>query len=155
MTEYNNQLQSSTIQGEKKLTDKVTAIKNFAKSYEMRLRGGVFDTTTNGWVLKNKALVGSKFINLSTGVLTSFCENANLFTTKDKDKFLFEFADAFYKVNGLCLNDVSVKESYYRSALKMFKDTLSNIGDIITGSKDSLKAIFDKYEEDRAVSEEF
>lgn len=151
---YNKQL-SSTITGEVKLTDKVTAIKNFAKSYEMRLRGGTFDTTTNSWVIKNKALVGSDFINLTTGILTSFCENANLFTTKKADKFLFEYADAFYKVNGMCLNDISIKENKYRPALKMFKDTLGNIGDIITGSKDSLKDIFKKYEEMEDQREDF
>lgn len=155
MSNYNTSLPSSQIQGEGKLTDKVTSIKNFAKSYEMRLRGGTFDTTTNSWIIKNKALVGSDFINLSTGILMSFCESANLFTTKDKDKFLFEFADAFFKVNGFCLNDVSLKVRNYKPALKMFKDTLGNIGDIITGSKEDIKGIFNKFEEQQEQGEDF
>ena len=155
MSDYNRQLQGAAIQGESNLTDKVTAIKNFAKSYEMRLRGGTFDTSTNSWIIKNKALVGNDFINLTTGILTSFCENSNLFTTKDKDKFLFEFADAFFKVNVMCLNDDSLKEENYKPALKMFKDTMSNVGDIITGSKEDLKSIFDKYEEQAAADNEF
>jgi hypothetical protein len=155
MTDYNTQLTGAAIQCEDNLTDKVTAIKNFAKSYEMRLRGGVFNTSTNSWLIKNKALVGDDFISLTTGILTSFCENSNLFTTKDKDKFLFEFADAFFKVNVMCLNDDSLKEEKYKPALKMFKDTMSNVGDIITGSKEDIKGIFDKYEEQETVSNEF
>ena len=155
MSNSDNQFTTAQMQGEQSLSGKITSIKNFAKSYEMRLRGGTFDSTSNSWIIKNKALVGDDFINITTGILTSFCESANLFTDKDYDKFLFEFSDAFFKVNVMCLNDISLKERKYRGVLKMFKDTLSNIGDIITGSKDSLKDIFKHYEEPPEKVEEF
>jgi hypothetical protein len=146
---------SQNVNEGRNIPDKITGLRNMAISYEMRLRGGVFSPAANSWVIKNKALAGEDFINQTTGILTSFCENVNLFTTKKDDKFLLEFADAFYRVNVFCLNDNSIVASNYRAVIKMFKDTLSNIGDVILGSKDSLKGVFEKYEAQNEEGEEF
>lgn len=146
---------SQSLQEGKNIPDKITALRNMAVSYEMRLRGGVYNSSTGSWVLKNKSLAGQEFINQTTGMLTSFCENVNLFTTKKEDKFLLEFADAFYRVNVFCLNDQTVPVETYRAVIKMCKDTLSNIGDVILGSKDTLKGVFEKYETPNEETEEF
>lgn len=150
-----NQLPSTSMLQEKTIPDKITAIKNLVVSYEMRLRGGVYNPNNNSWVIKEKALIGENFIRKSTGIINSYSENANLFTTKEIDKFNLEFADAFFKVNAMLLNDPTTKRDNYKSVIKMFKDTLGNIGDIIIGSKDSLKSIFEKYEEQNTSEEDF
>lgn len=146
---------SSQMNEGKTIPDKITALRNMSISYEMRLRGGVFDTNTNSWIIKNRALAGENFINNTTGIITSFCENVNLFTTKNREQFILEYSDAFFKVNNMALNDLTINEQNYKPVIKMFKDTLGNIGDVILGSKDSLKGVFDKYETPREEVEEF
>lgn len=130
------------IAGERTLLDKFTALKNLSKSYDMKMRGFKLDTSNDNWVIAGKALAGSDFITQSTGIISSFSESANLITTKEKEKYMMEFADAFYRVNTMILNDQSIKQENYRAIIKMFKDTMSNIGDIITGSRAMLDPIF-------------
>lgn len=136
--------ESNEISGERNLPDKVTAIKNLAKSYDMRMRGFKWDSSNDKWLPSGKALAGSNFITQSVGIITSFAEYANLITTKTSEKYLMEFADAFYRVNTMILNDESIPQENYRAVIKMFKDTMSNIGDIITGSRATMNKIFEK-----------
>lgn len=133
----------SEITGEKTLPDKITALKNLAKSFEMKMSGYKPDTSNDSWVIAGEALAGSTAIVQSSGIIYSFAENANLFTTKTPDKFLLEFTDAFFKTAVSILNDQATPSENHRAVLKMFKDTLSNVGDIITGSKATLSKIFD------------
>ena len=134
---------NSDITGEKTLPDKITALKNLAKSFEMKMCGYKPDTSNDKWVIAGEALAGSSAIDQASGIIYSFAENANLFTTKTADKFLIEFTDAFYKTSVSILNDQATPSENHRAVIKMFKDTLSNIGDIITGSKQTLSKIFD------------
>ncbi len=134
------------VTGEKTLPDKLTALKNLAKSFDMKMKGWTQDTSNDNWVISGKALAGSVLINQATGILSSFAENANLLTTKDADKFLMEFTDGFFKVNGMILNDPATPGENHRAVIKMFKDTFSNIGDIITGSSRKLERIFENPE---------
>lgn len=136
--------ESFEISGERNLYDKITAIKNLAKSYDMRVRGFKWDSSNDRWLPSGKALTGSNFITQSVGIITSFAEPANLMTDKTPEKFQMEMADGFYRINTMILNDESIPQENYRAVIKMFKDTMSNIGDIITGSKDTLKHIFGK-----------
>jgi len=138
--------QSYDVSGERSLPDKITALKNIAKSYDMKMRGFKLDTSNDKWTIAGKALAGSDFITQSTGIISSFAENANLMTGKTPEKFLMEFADAFYRINTAILNDMSIPAANYRAIIKMYKDTLSNIGDIITVSRSTLKDIFRTYE---------
>jgi len=131
------------VSGERTLPDKITALKNLAKSFDMKMNGYKSSSTTDQWVIAGEALAGSNLINLATGILSSFAENANLMTTKNSEKFLMEFTDAFFKVNGMILNDPATPSENHRAVIKMFKDTLSNIGDIITGSKSTVSKVFD------------
>lgn len=134
------------VSGEKNLPDKITALKNLATSFDMKMKGFKLDTGNEQWVISGTALAGGNFINLATGILSSFAENANLLTTKNMDKFIMEFTDGFFKVNVLILNDPNTPSENYKAVIKMFKDTLSNIGDIITGSKSTVAKVFDNPE---------
>ena len=134
------------ISGERSIPDKITALKNMAKSYEMKMRGFKLDTANDKWVISGKALAGSDLIIQSTGIILSFAENANLMTSKSPEKFMMEFADAFYRINVAILNDMATPASTYRSVIKMYKDTLSNIGDIITVSRETMQKVFNNYE---------
>lgn len=136
--------ESLDISGERNLPDKITAIKNLSKSYEMRLRGFKLDSSNDKWGISGKALAGSDFIAQTTGIITSFAEPANLMTTKTPEKYIMEFADAFYRVNTMLLNDESIPQQNYRAVIKMFKDTMSNLGDIITGARQVMQKIFDQ-----------
>lgn len=138
--------ESLDITGERSLPDKITALKNLALSYDMKMRGFKLDSSNDKWIIAGKALAGSNLITQSTGIISSFAENANLMTGKTIEKFMMEFADAFYRINTMILNDMATPEKNYRAVIKMFKDTMSNIGDIITVSRSTLKEIFHNLE---------
>lgn len=141
------------ISGENRIHDKITAIKNIAKSYEKRVEGCIWDSEKNAWKYKNHALAGQDFITSTVGILTSFCESSNLITTKSILSFKMQCYENLYKVNNMALNCDTLPASNYRTVFGMFKDSLLNIGDIIVGGRDMLKEIFkkdfvDKIEED-------
>lgn len=136
------------ISGENRMQDKITAIKNLAKSYNMRMRGFSWDTSNENWIITGKALATSTYINETTGIITSFAEPANLITTKTPEKYFFEFKDAFLRANGMIINDLGIPATRYRAVIKIFKDTMSNIGDIITGSKEMITTVLKSFKEE-------
>lgn len=138
-----NNYETYDIQSERNLPEKITAIKNIAISYNLLLRGYQINPATNKYEISGKALIGSSFIKATTNILHSFCEYANLITTKSEEKFVQEFADAFFRVNVMLVNDDTRTKETYRPVIKIFKDRMSSIGDIITGSRDLATKVFD------------
>lgn len=128
--------ETNEVQNETNIKDKITALKNLSKSLEFKLLGYMYNTSSDRWVIRSKALAGSDFINKVVGMVNTFTENANLITTKRTEGFFMQYADFFRRLNNLLLNDESVPADNYRSIVKMCKDTMVNIGDIITGSRE-------------------
>lgn len=126
---------SEEITGEETLRSKSTALKNMAKSYEKRVSGWGWNQNDNSWEIKGPALAGSQLIQDSTSIILSFCETANLITTKDELRFKAQFFDAFHRINAMCTNSRQVFQERYRAFIKIFKDTMQNVGDIIVGSR--------------------
>lgn len=143
MDDSNNYITSYDIQSERNLPEKMTAIKNIAISYNLLLRGYEINPASNKFEITGPALIGSQFIRQTSNILHSFCEYANLISTKDEDKFFREYADAFYRVNAMLVTDPTRTKHTYRAIIKIFKDRLSSIGDIITGSRELTKGIFE------------
>jgi len=131
------------ISGEKNLPDKMTALKNMAKGFEMKMSGFKLDTSNEKWIIAGKALATSDLISKASGIIGTYTENINLITTKSPEKFLMEFTDAFFKVNVMILNDEGIPADNHRAIIKIFKDTMSNIGDVITGSRILVQKVFD------------
>lgn len=127
----------------KDIPSKISALRNITKSYEMKIRGFKLDSNNGKWLINSKALASSNVITQSVGVLSSFTEDINLITTKTMEKFIMEFTDAFFKINGVILNDEASPAITHRAVLKMFKDSMSNTGDIITGSRHMFSKVFD------------
>ena len=130
---------------EKSIPDKITTLKSLAISFEMKCKGFKFDVANNKWVPSGTgmALAGSNTIDAGSGIIATFAENINLITSKDIEKFTMEFTDAFFKFNVMLLNDPATPAENHKPVIKMFKDTLSNIGDIITSSKGLIGKVFD------------
>lgn len=145
--DYDNNYEN--ISGEVKIHDKITSIKNIAKSYEKRMEGCVWDSEKNAWKYKNHSLAGQDFITSTVGILTSFCESSNLITTKSSHDFKVQCFEILYKVNNMILNSDVVPAMHQRTIFMMFKDSMFNIGDIITGSRDLLKDVFKKELEEK------
>lgn len=140
-----------TITKDKNMSDKVTKLNEIATAYKMILEGRTFIEEDNGWKQTGQAIAGKKFIALSYGIINSFSQESNLLTQKDIDKFNIQFIDAFEKVNNFILRDRSVSERDSRIIIKMFKDKLTNIGDIITGSAENMAKVFGNYEQGNLI----
>lgn len=128
---------------DKEVIDKVTQLKNFVIEYQMNLEGKTYDKERGGYVQTGKALAGSEFIRLSSGILMSFATDANLLSTKTKDTFMMQFKDAHEKVNlSLSMRSRAVPDRTQRAVLKMWKDTFWNICEIIIGSGKNMESVF-------------
>jgi len=143
------------IQGEKILEDRVTAIKNIPKSYEMRMRGYIWKQSSNEWEINRPAFAGSDYISQTTLMISSYCEGPNLITKKGPEKFLRQFSDAFFRMLTMAVNDITVKQEDMRSIVKVFKDIMDNIGDIIVdeNSRDIVKGIIAFKEKTEGLNE--
>lgn len=128
---------------EQELTNKVTALNEMSLEFTTKLEGKTYDAETGAYVQTGKALVGRDFILLAGGILNSFAANANYLSGKERESFFMQFKDAHQKVNlSLSMRNRAVPEATQRAVLKMFKDTLWNVGDIITGAKGNMEKVF-------------
>jgi len=131
------------------VSKKVTKLTHLAISFRMTLEGKSFDEEKGGYRQTGKAIAGHSFISKSNGILMSYASESNLLTQKSmEESFVVQYADACRKVETELLRDRSVGERSTRIIFKTFKDTLWNIGEIITGSKENMAAVFGKMEQD-------
>jgi len=134
---------------DKEVSKKVTKLTQLPMNFRMALEGKSYDEEKAGYKQTGKAIAGSRFISKANGILNSFASEANLLTQKDIDTFIMQFADACRKVESELLRDRSISEKNTRAIFKMFKDTLFNIGEVIVGSKENMKAVFGRIEQER------
>jgi len=134
---------------DKEVSKKVTKLTQLAMSYRMVLEGKSFDEESEGYKQTSKSIAGKRFIAKSYGLLMSYASESNLLTQKDMDTFAMQYWDTCRKVESELLRDRSINEKNTRVIFKMFKDTLFNIGEIITGAGKNMDAIFGKIVEDR------
>lgn len=138
---------------DKEVSKKVTKLTQLAMSYRMTLEGKSYDEEKGGYKQTGKAMAGQRFIAKTYAVLNSYASEANLLTQKDIETFVMQYWDACRKVFNESLRDRSISERNQRVILKIFKDTLFNIGEIITGSKDNMAKVFGRIEEEKKEEE--
>lgn len=134
---------------DKEVSKKVTKLTQMPMAFRMSLEGKQYDEEKGGYRQTGKAIAGERFIAKATGTITSFATEANLLTQKEIDTFVMQYADACRKIESELLRDRSISERNTRVIFKMFKDTLFNIGEIIIGSKENMKAVFGRIDEER------
>ena len=124
----------------------MTSINRIAENYEMTLSGRELQKKgdTDVWVQTGKSIAGNSFIRLSGALLRSFADESNLISDKTIDDFRLQFMDAFNKASATIMRDRSIAETNHRNILKIFKDRMWNVGDIITNTKGNMKSIFDR-----------
>lgn len=133
---------------DKEVQKKVTKLSHLAMAFRMTIEGKEYDEEKGGYRQTGKAIAGKRIINKMNGILTAFASESNLLTSKQMEQsFIVQYADACRKVETELLRDRTVSERDTRVIFKTFKDTLFNIGEIITGSKENMRAVFGKIEE--------
>lgn len=134
---------------DKEVGQKVTKLTQLPMAFRMALEGKNYDEEKGGYRQTGKAIAGQRFIAKAHGILTSFASESNLLTQKNIDTFVMQYADACRKVETELLRDRSISEKNTRVIFKMFKDTLFNIGEVITGSSKNMEAVFGRIDQDR------
>jgi len=135
---------------DEKQADAVLKVKSHAESFEMLLKGKDLVQTQNGekWVQKKRSLAGESFISLAGGILGSFSNQSNLLSNKDEQQFLIQFEDAYYKVSSMALRDRSISETNLRGVMKIFKDRMWLVGNIICNTKGNMDSVFNRINRD-------
>jgi hypothetical protein len=134
---------------DKEVSKKVTKLTQFSMAFRMTLEGKHYDEEKGGYRQGAKAIAGRRFIAKANGILMSYATESNLLTQKSIETFVMQYADACRKIETELLRDRSISEKNTRVIFKMFKDTLFNIGEVITGSKENMKAVFGRIEQER------
>lgn len=130
------------------IKEKATSIKSLVRSLELRLKGYEWDAKGDKFVYRGTALCGTPVIDKAVGLLQPFCEEANLLTIKKDLVFSRQKWEINSTFNETLLADQGCYAKNYKVIMKMFKTTLQNIGDIILGSKDIMRPVFGKDDED-------
>lgn len=134
---------------DKEVSKKVTKLTQFSVAFRMTLEGKHYDEEKGGYRQTSKSIAGQRFISKANGILNSFSSESNLLTQKNIDTFVMQYADACRKIETELIRDRSISEKNTRVIFKMFKDTLFNIGEVITGSRENMKAVFGRIEQER------
>lgn len=133
---------------DKEVQKKVTKLSHLAVAFRMTIEGKEYDEEKGGYRQTGRSIAGRRIINKMNGILTAFASEANLLTGKQmEESFIVQYADACRKIETELLRDRSVSEKDTRIIFKTFKDTLFNLGEIICGSKENMRAVFGKIEE--------
>ena len=103
---------------------------------------------TEKYIQVGRAIASQKFIDISYGILNSFSEQTNFVSSKDEETFFIQFFDAFNKINNLMLQDRAISPDVQSSIIKLVKDRLKNIGDIITNNKGNMEAVIGRIGEE-------
>ena len=128
----------------------ILMLNSIAKEYRAILEGKKREEGTEKYVQVTTAIASQKFIDVTYGILNSFSEQSNLVTSKDEETFFIQYTDAFNKINNLMLQDRAISPDVQSSIIKLVKDRLKNIGDIITNNKNNMDAVIGRIgEEDR------
>lgn len=136
-----------SVKKDEDVSKKVTDIRKIAYNYRMILEGRTYIEESGGYEQTSPDIAGRNFRALTAGIINAYADESNLLTQKDFEKFAIQFVDAFEKVENMIMRDRSIEERDARPIFKLFKDSLMNIGDIITGSKENMKRIFDKIQD--------
>ena len=126
----------------------ILKLNNIALEYKAILEGKKKEEGSETYVQVGRAIASQKFIDVTYGFLNSHSEQANLVTSKDEETFFIQFVDAFNKVNNLILQDRSISPKVQSSIVKLVKDRLKNIGDIITNNKGNMDAVIGRIGEE-------
>jgi len=146
----NNELEKSVripIPEDKELNNMLLRVNLITLEFKMILEGKTVSDDNKNYLQTSKAMIGDHSIKLLCSLLQSYSAMANLVSQKDIEKFNIQFIDAFIKANNYILRDRTVKEKDARMIIKLFKDKLCNIGDIITNNKKNMESVMGRMEE--------
>lgn len=128
---------------EKNLDDKITATESMVQDFQHRLKGYKKTGRGDKWDESNAIpLCGSELMDVLCGLLESFTNRVMLLVSKQKyDRSVDELQNTLEAIDYLCLRaEIGVKE--YKIVIQYFVNSLSNILDVTTSSREYMKDRF-------------
>lgn len=140
----------NTIVGDFK--DKLSSLRQLVRSFELRLRGYVWDAGTTKFIYAGNCLAGEIVIRKAIGLLQPFSEEANLLTDKDRLSIERQIYNVSKAMNNTLIDDEGCPKENYNVIWSMFINTIDNICDIIISSKDAMLKLAGHNEEDNNLN---
>lgn len=133
---------------ENSLSDKITAIKTIATDFERRITG--FSQKDKGatWIYVGNPLVSKQTASKLSGLMQSFANEINLISEKDNLNLAWQKYETIHCAIANCLMDIGCPAENYSIVIKMFKNTLKNISDVIGTSKKMFEKMFNSADEE-------
>lgn len=124
---------------------KLLQLQNIAREYKATLEGKTradqSDSDKIVFKQTGKALASRNFIHITHSILYSYADQANIASNKTIDQFFIQFKDAFDKVQNMALRDSTISDRDHSGIIKLFKDKLLNIGQIITNETGNMNTL--------------
>lgn len=129
----------------------VTSVKAHIKHFELTLKGYRWSGIADKYVPTGDVLCGQDTINSAIGLLSPFTHESNLITIKGYQEFCKQKYFVSRTFIRSCMNQMGAKSENLGRLFEIFYQTLTNVGDIILGSKSVIKDMLIKPEEDKGV----
>jgi len=130
------------IEEKDKIKDKVTSLKTFLDSFQKKIEGYEYVSSTDKITYTGRVLAGSNTIQKLVSLLSPFCENTNLIGEVNLEDFYRKKHRIHSTVNAILLTSIDVLPENYNTIIETFKNTFVNISNVSNNSKDLLKGQF-------------
>ena len=129
--------------------DKITNIKNLARSFELRLLGYEWDDAGQKFRYNGNVLCGTETAKILVGLIQPFSESISLIGELDRLTYEKRFYNLMRTVNSKLIKQEDCPTENYEVIWEMFKNTLDNITDVTIKSKSFIGKIFNPEKEEK------
>lgn len=135
-------------------TDEKLRVKSIVTEYIAALQGKSRQESSSGtnsivYRQTGKWIASKTYIHLTAAELYNFADTSNISGSKDMDRFFIQFKDAFNKVQNVYVKDERMTDEYQSMIIKLFKDAMVNIGEVITNESGNMKLILERYQREK------
>jgi len=139
---YDDYSDEIDIEEKDKIKDKVTSLRNFLDSFQKKMEGYEYVSSTDRITYTGRVLAGKNTIQKLVALLSPFCENTNLIGEVNIEDFYRKKHRIHSTVNAILLTSIDVLPENYNTIMETFKNTFVNISNVSNNSKDLLKGQF-------------
>lgn len=139
---YDDYSDEIDIEEKDKIKDKVTSLKNYLDSFQKKMEGWEYISSTDRLTYTGRVLAGSNTIQKLSSILSPFCENTNLIGEINLEEFYRIKHRIHTTVNNILFSGTDILPENYNTVIETFKNNFIKASNVSNNSKEFLKGQF-------------